>query len=524
MKKISCDFLIIGTGLAGLYSAIKASKYGKVAVISKSTLELSNTYWAQGGIAAVIDPNDSPEIHFEDTIKAGNGLNDKKAVSILVNEGRDRIKDLMNMGMEFDMSDGSLALGLEGGHSKRRILHAGGDATGLKLVEFLSEQIRQNKNITVFESTVVYDLIYENDTCYGAVAFNYLTNDYFSFLAKGTILATGGASGLFKRSTNPYTSTGDGISLAYEAGAELSDLEFIQFHPTAFYSNTGETFLISEAVRGEGAHLVNHLGERFMLKNHPMAELAPRDVVALGIYNELKNSGKENVFIKLSHLDPEKIKKRFSTIYKTAKEHGFDLTKDLIPVSPAAHYTVGGIKTGYKAETNIARLFACGEVASSGVHGANRLASNSLLECLVFGQRAVLSIAELNKVTFNENEALCERIKIVPEKEKQLIELKRKLAEIMNNKVGIVRNGKLLKEALDEIGSLKSIFLNDEYENYNLKMKSLIETCELITSAANERTHSIGGHYREDFPNHPETNYHTRIVKGKKIEKVFCED
>ena len=524
MKKITCDFLIIGTGLAGLYSAIKASKYGTVSLISKSTLELSNTYWAQGGIAAVIDPSDSPEIHFQDTIIAGSGLNDKKAVEILVNEGRDRIRDLINLGMKFDMSNGSIALGLEGGHSKRRILHAGGDATGLRLVEFLSDLIRRNKNISVFESTVVYDLIKQDESCLGAVAFNYLSGEFYSFFAKGTILATGGSSGLFKRSTNPYTSTGDGISLAFEAGAEISDMEFIQFHPSAFYSKTGETFLISEAVRGEGAYLVNHKGERFMTQYHPKSELAPRDVVALGIHNELKNSGKESVFIKLSHLDANKIKERFSTIYKTAKEHGYDLTKDLVPVAPAAHYTVGGIKTGYKAETNIKRLFVCGEVAASGVHGANRLASNSLLECLVFGKRAVDSIEELIGLTKTESEISYNKIEIFPQRENPLVELKKKLAEIMNNKVGIVRTGKLLEEALVEMKDFKNHYLTEEYENFNLKMKSLIQVCELITMSANERTHSLGGHYREDSLDSSETKYHTLIVKGKNIERVFCEE
>ncbi len=524
MKKITCDFLIIGTGLAGLYSALKASKFGKVILISKSTLELSNTYWAQGGIAVVVDPNDSPEIHFEDTIIAGNGLNDPNAVEILVNEGRDRIRDLMNMGMEFDKSEGIIELGLEGGHSKRRILHAGGDATGLRLVEFLSKLIRTNENIRLLESTVIYELIEQDKTCFGAYAFNYLTKQFYLILAKGTILATGGASGVYKRSTNPYTTTGDGISLAYNIGAEIRDMEFIQFHPSAFYSKTGETFLISEAVRGEGAFLLNQEGERFMSKYHDKAELAPRDIVSLGIFRELQNSGIDYVFLDLSHLDSAKIKKRFSTIFHETEKYGYDLTRDLIPIAPAAHYTIGGIKTGYNAETNINRLFACGEASATGVHGANRLASNSLLECLVFGKRAVDSILNSNPVNTTD---FCKekKIKIILGYEKSLIELKTTLAEILNSLVGIIRNGTGLHQALSEINIFKNKFVNEEYENFNLKKDSLITVAELITRSALAREDSIGVHFREDTDELPVKKYYTSIRKNGEVKKCFwnCE-
>jgi len=522
LKKINCDFLIIGTGLAGLYSAIKASEFGKVALLSKSTLEFSNTYWAQGGIAAVIDPDDSPEYHIEDTLKAGRGLCDRKAVEILVNEGRDRVRELISMGMEFDRIKGNIALGLEGGHSKRRVLHAGGDATGLKLVEFLSGLVKENTNIELFENTVVYKLIDGDESCYGAHAFNYISNEYYTFVAKGTLLATGGASGVYKRSTNPYTTTGDGIVLAYDIGVEIRDMEFIQFHPSAFYSETGETFLISEAVRGEGAYLINHEGKRFMTNYHEKVELAPRDIVSLAIYNELKLSGKENVFLDLRHLDPERIKNRFTTIYEAAKKQGFDLTKDLIPVTPAAHYTVGGIKAGYDSETNIKRLFVCGEVAATGIHGANRLASNSLLECLVFGKRAVDSMVQLKNLPQEEIASISGiKIQIQHTNEEILINVKTKLAEIMNNYVGIEREEGDLKKALLEIKDLEEKYYVDTDENYSRKIRGLIIICKLITESALLRRDSLGGHYRNDYKDEPEKKYHTVGDRKTNISKKY---
>lgn len=522
MKKIYCDFLIIGTGLAGLYSAIKASKFGKVALLSKSTLEFSNTYWAQGGIAAVIDPEDFPKYHIEDTLKAGRGLCDLKAVEILVNEGRKHVRDLISMGMEFDETKGNIALGLEGGHSKRRVLHAGGDATGLKLVEFLAGLVKENENIELFENTVVYELISQGKCCFGANAFNYMNSEYYTFIAKGTILATGGASGVYKRSTNPYTTTGDGIVLAHNIGAQICDMEFIQFHPSAFYSDSGETFLVSEAVRGEGAHLIDHEGQRFMTKYHEKAELAPRDVVSLAIYEELKHSGKENVFLSLSHLDPERIKKRFSTIYKEAKRFGLDLTKDPIPVTPAAHYTVGGVLSGYNAETNIERLFVCGEVAATGIHGANRLASNSLLECLVYGNRAVDAIADLSGIESEKaSKIVGKKISIVPSNEDILIDVKTELSEIMNNFVGIAREEEGLEKALSEISELENKYTFDETENYSIKTRGLIIICKLITESALLRRDSIGGHFRKDFPTEPENKYHTVGDKKTNISKKY---
>ena len=524
MSKINCDFLVIGTGLAGLYSAVYASKFGKVALLSKSALEFSNTYYAQGGVAAVIDPSDSPEYHFEDTLKAGRFLNDKMAVEILVEEGAQRVKELISMGMKFDEADGEIELGLEGGHSKRRVLHAGGDATGLKLIEFFADLVRRNPNIQLYENTVVYELVGIDNTCYGARTFNYAANEFDTFISPGTILATGGASGIFKRSTNPYTTTGDGIVLAYDVGASLADMEFIQFHPSAFHSATGETFLISEAVRGEGAHLVNHEGKRFLLDYHEKAELAPRDIVSMAIYKEMKRSGKENVFLKLNHLDEKKIINRFSNICKEVKKFGLDLANDLIPVSPAAHYMVGGVKSDYNSATNINRLFVCGEVSSTGVHGANRLASNSLLECLVFGKRAVDSVNNLSPNDVIKSEDISEnKIDIKSENEKLLIDVKTKLAEVMNENAGIVRSKKSLYKALRKFGDIKQKNNLDEKENYCIKLSSLLKLCELMVKSALTREDSIGGHYREDFPNEAECKYHTTANNKTGITKIEME-
>ncbi|MGH7889127.1 MAG: L-aspartate oxidase, partial [Thermodesulfobacteriota bacterium] len=347
------DFLVIGSGLAGLYSALYASKFGKIAILTKSTLEESNSFWAQGGIAAAVDPEDSPLFHLEDTIKAGRGLCNSEAVEILVREGRDRVTDLIALGMKFDSSEKGLELGLEGGHTKRRVLHAGGSSTGKEMVQFLISSVKNNPNISIFENTAVAQLISDGKNCFGALVFRENSDALMSFISKSTVLATGGASGMYLRTTNPPGAVGEGIALAYRSGAEVTDMEFIQFHPTALYMKGRESFLISEAVRGERAYLLNQSGERFMLNYHELAELAPRDVVSRAIFNEMKKSGESHVFLTLKHLDSDFVKKRFSNIYKACLSHGIDITSDLVPVSPAAHYTIGGVKTGLMAETTI---------------------------------------------------------------------------------------------------------------------------------------------------------------------------
>ncbi|MGH7791088.1 MAG: L-aspartate oxidase, partial [Thermodesulfobacteriota bacterium] len=299
------DFLVIGSGLAGLYAALYAAKFGQAAILTKSTLEESNSYWAQGGIAAAVDPEDSPLFHLEDTIKAGRGLCNNEAVEILVREGKDRVEDLISLGMKFDSSEKGFELGLEGGHTKRRVLHAGGSSTGKEMVRFRISSVKANPNISIFENTTVARLISDGKTCFGAVVFKENLYDQMAFLSKSTVFAAGGASGIYVRTTNPPGAVGEGIALAFRAGAEVTDMEFIQFHPTALHIEGKEGFLISEAVRGEGAFILNHSGRRFMTDYHELAELAPRDVVSRAIFNEMKKSGEPCVFLTLKHLDSD---------------------------------------------------------------------------------------------------------------------------------------------------------------------------------------------------------------------------
>jgi len=491
------DILVVGSGLAGLTAAYHASKTGTVAIITKSQLDISNSYYAQGGIAVVTATDDSFESHIADTLEAGRGLCDLDAVEILVAEGQSCVKEIIRLGMQFDKEEGEYILGLEGGHSHRRILHAGGDATGKGLTSFMLKMVQEQSNITAFEYTTVVEILIDNQECVGVQAFDFVNNCNVVFRSKATIVATGGLSRIYDRSTNPHTATGDGIALAYKAGAKLSDIEFIQFHPTALYIPGEDAFLISEAVRGEGAWLLNDKGERFMPSIHPLAELAPRDVVAHAIHNQLQENHSDFLYLSLKHLNPELIKMRFSTIYHTLLKYNIDITTDLLPISPAAHYMVGGIQTDVNGETNIEGLFACGEVASTGVMGANRLASNSLLECLVFGKRAAERAA-----TKNPNPHF--QPKITPvlldhENETHFLEIKNRIALLMSKKAGIVRSAKKLEEALQELTGIKNE-LPEKIHEYNLlKIKHITDICSLICKSALIRTESRGGHIREDY-------------------------
>ncbi len=491
------DTIVVGSGLAGLTAAFHASKYGSVAIITKSQLDISNSYYAQGGIAVVTDENDSFESHIQDTLIAGRGLCDLDAVKILVEEGQDCVQELIRIGMQFDMENGHFVQGLEGGHSFRRILHVGGDATGKGLTCFMLKKVQEQKNIQSFEYTTVVELLVSNQVSSGVQAFDFVSGKNIVFKSKATIIATGGLSRIYDRSTNPHTATGDGIALAYNAGAKLSDIEFIQFHPSALYIPGEEAFLISEAVRGEGAWLLNPKGERFMQHIHPLAELAPRDVVAYAIYNELQIHQADFLYLSLKHLNPELIKKRFSTIYNTLLKYNIDITTDLLPISPAAHYMVGGIQTDLHGETNIKGLFACGEVASTGVMGANRLASNSLLECLVFGKRAAEKSMQKEKLQDDLTEI--NSIHVDQGNETLFLETKNRIATLMSKKAGIVRSAVKLTEAITELNEIKEQ-LPEKINEYNLlKIKHITDICTLICESALIRTESRGGHIREDF-------------------------
>ena len=514
------DTIIIGCGLAGLYSAIHASKHGTVALITKTTVEHSNSYWAQGGIAAAISDDDSPQLHFEDTLTAGRNLCNKTAVDILVTEGKERVKELIKLGMPFDIENGEIALGLEGGHSRRRVLHSGGDATGREIVNFILKFVLNNERITIFENKFVYRLITNDKECVGVSAYDFAENKDFHFLGNTTIVASGGGAAVYLRSTNPHTSLGDGVPLAYNLGAEIESMEFMQFHPTAFYTPGGETFLISEAVRGEGAYLVNRNGVRF-LQEQNLTELAPRDVVSEAIFNEMKKSGKSNVFLKFDHLDSGKIKSRFSNIYSETMRFGIDMAKQLLPVAPAAHFMVGGIKTGLNGETNIKRLYAVGEVASSGIHGANRLASNSLLECLVFSKRAVEDSLTLEKVNNSSVIPKGEKQFLIDEsKEKEFLNAKNEIAQLLWNNVGIVRTKEKLEIALSELEQLSSHVTLFKNEYYSDRILSLLQFSKLLTSAAIIREESRGSHQRKDFPNES-SSFQKTIIQQKDYPVKF---
>ena len=512
------DFVVVGSGLAGLYASHYASQFGKVALLTKSAIDICNSYMAQGGVAAVFDADDTFESHYNDTMKAGRFLCDEEPLKILVEEGPQRIQELIDLGMSFDSVDGKIQLALEGGHSHRRVLHAGGDATGKEISLFLIKKIKQNNQIDVFENTILTEFITKDKECKGVYSYNIETKETFAFLSNRTILASGGASAVYARTTNPDSTVGDGFAIAYNAGCKLSDMEFIQFHPTSFFSENGYTFLISEAVRGEGAYLYNVNGERFMLNEHELAELAPRDVVSKAIYKQLLETHTPYVYLGLEHLEAERIKNRFPTIYKYCADQGEDLTKK-VRIAPAAHYTVGGIKSGIHGETNLKGLFVCGEVASTGVMGANRLASNSLLECLVFGKRAIdqsLHIADSNFIptpkeyytNFN--------------KEKAYIKCKIRISNLMTKYVGIVRNNKDLNAVLKKIEVEEAKFKFEENEYYSFKLTNLITVCKLIANSAIERKESRGGHIRTDFDKENKEYLH-HIIQQKDKDFTYIK-
>lgn len=503
------DYIIVGSGLAGLYAAWKASSKGSVAVITKTLVRDSNSFNAQGGIAAVTSDDDAPEIHKDDTLIAGRGLCEESSVDILVNEGPDRIEEIIAEGMKFDSKNGVLALGLEGGHHKRRILHAGGDATGKWITEFTISKVLEQKNITIFENTVLLDLLTKDGECYGVRCWSRNSDlvsspegDEILLYSSHVFLTSGGTSAIYARTTNPQTTVGDGVAIAYKAGCRVIDMEFIQFHPSGLYlKDSPQAFLISEAVRGEKAHLLDKNGKRFMVPIHELAELAPRDIVARSIFRQMQHDNMPYVTLSLKHLDKEMILKRFPGINAKCRDFGYDLTQE-IPVAPAAHYSVGGILTNDKGMTDIKRLYACGEVSATGIMGANRLASNSLIECLVFASRAVEDSVKAGGIeNFPEFE---EEYTISPERQDVYTQIRCKVAEIMNSYAGIIRTGEGLSEGLKQIDAIeKSLRQTSEdlgQEYFTEAAGRLLQVARLIMKPALMRQESRGGHYRDDFP------------------------
>ncbi|MDQ0173684.1 L-aspartate oxidase [Paenibacillus tundrae] len=497
---VETDVLVIGSGIAGLFTAIKAGEERRVLMITKKSLLESNTRYAQGGIAAVIAEDDSPAYHLQDTLIAGAGLCRSAAVEALVNEGPDGVKELIRLGTAFDEENGVLALTQEGAHSHRRILHANGDATGYEIVRALAVVANEHPGIEVWDEHFVIDLITDHGECIGALVQKTDGSQVF-VKAQATVLCSGGAGQLYRYTTNPEVATADGVAMAYRAGAVIRDMEFIQFHPTSLCYPGAPRFLISEAVRGEGAVLRNVKGERFMERYHEQLELAPRDIVARAIVSEMEATNSTFVYLDITHESTELIKHRFPTIYETCMRYGLDMTTDWIPVAPAAHYMMGGVKTDLSGESSVGRLFACGEVSSTGVHGANRLASNSLSEAIVFGRRIVervLSLPPLAPIRYEHFAGGIGR-KVVAE-QRPISERRLRLQKMMVRYVGLRRNGVNLQGAMEQLQHELHYFDQMLTQREEMEYANLLTCAWLVTTGALHRQESRGAHYREDFP------------------------
>lgn len=503
------DVLIVGSGLAGQSAALRLAPHCRVALISKRSLEDSASGWAQGGIAAVLDSKDSIEAHIHDTLVAGAWLNDEKATRFVVENGRRVIEWLIDQGVPFTKDDAGYHLTREGGHSARRVIHVA-DATGSAVQETLTRKVRANPNITVLEDHIAIDLITgdklgkADKRCHGAYVLNNRTGEVITIGAPNTLIATGGAGKVYLYTTNPDTSTGDGIAMAYRAGCRVANMEFIQFHPTCLYHPQAKSFLISEAVRGEGGLLRLPDGTRFMPEHDDRAELAPRDIVARAIDFEMKKRGLDCVFLDISHKGEEFIRGHFPNIHARCLELGIDIAHDPIPVVPAAHYTCGGIVSDLHGRTDVAGLYVAGEASCTGLHGANRLASNSLLECLVFAEAAVADIL-CNQTTPVPALPLWDESRVTDADEEVVISHNwDELRRFMWDYVGIVRTTKRLKRAKHRIGLLMRE-IDEFYANFRvshdlIELRNLVFTADLIVRCAMQRKESRGLHFSRDYP------------------------
>jgi L-aspartate oxidase len=487
--RIRTRFLVVGSGVAGLHTAWRASADGDVMVLTKRSLFDSATAYAQGGIAAALGAGDSPELHRQDTLAAGAALCDAKAVEVLVEEGPARVRELATAGAHFDLEPGgNFKLGREAAHSRRRIVHAHGDQTGAEVARTLIKRVKESENIEVLEKARILELIVEDGVAFGVRAT--VAGKPVEIIADATVLATGGCGQVYRYTTNPQVATGDGYAIAHRAGATLADMEFVQFHPTALDTPENPLQLISEAVRGEGAVLLNEEGERFMLKRHRLAELAPRDVVAREIFRE-KADGKR-VFLDARMLGLT-FEKRFPGIFAICRARGVDPANDLIPITPAAHYMMGGIVTDLRGRASLNRLYACGEVARTGVHGANRLASNSLLEGLVFAERVARDMIQVKKLPAPPRKKNWE-VPVLRDRGAAQVAADT-IRQVMWDYCGIDRSAKGLRLGLAKLAEIESRLPVGATEEMNM-----VQTAHLIADAALLRKESRGGHYRSDFP------------------------
>lgn len=525
-NSVQYDFIVIGTGLAGLSFAIKASQKGKVLVISKDELIQTNTWRAQGGVASVTSKTDSFDNHVKDTLIAGDGLCHKPSVTQIVEQGPQLIHELMDLGVKFDSTNNEIDLGKEGGHSDRRILHID-DFTGQAIHSRLIEVATSIPAITLMEHTQVSELIIENNNCIGINAYD--TNHSYEFYAANTLLATGGSGKVFLYTSNWSGATGDGIALAYKAGAQISNMEFTQFHPTCLYHPAARNFLITEALRGEGARLLNSKGEAFMTRYHKMADLAPRDIVSRAIDHEMKSLGSDCVWLDVTHLNNPELKYRFPKIYQRCLELGIDFLKTPIPVVPAAHYLCGGISVNQNSETTIPHLFALGECAETGLHGANRLASNSLLECLATAQNAYVKISSSTQTKPSlKNTTKDLKLKPLQEEVKfQVTVLWEEIRSTMWNRMGIVRTNGLMKGALSKIDFFESEIrkLKEEapevvYFQSFTELENLCFVARLMVISALGRHESRGCHYNSNYPEKSNAVKKSICIKDQPVKYV----
>ena len=541
LESVEVDYLVIGSGLAGLTYALQMAPYGKVALLTKKTRTDANSSWAQGGIAGAIADDDSFELHKQDTLIAGAGLCNEAAVEILVHEGPERIRELITMGAQFNREKDAegqdvLSLGREGGHSRNRIVHTA-DYTGWECERTLLEAVKSHPEIDVYEHYFVTDLTLsgsgEDARCAGAFALHGETGEHILFLAKATLLATGGCGQVYQHTTNPMVATGDGVAIAWRAGADISNMEFIQFHPTTLYHPKARAFLITEALRGEGGILCHADGEQFMKNYHPSGELAPRDIVARAIVSEMNRKKVSCVYLDVTHIDPELLKSHFPTVYERCLSVGIDISKEPIPIAPAQHYQCGGVVTDLNGATRIKQLYAAGEVASTGVHGANRLASNSLLEAMVFGYRAAkCSIdpnldSEAHNVASDPVQKQPDYVLKSSEQEtggegdapkvsdlKTLHDIKIRSQKVMQRYAGIVRNTADLTAALKEIERLTLELANYPANLVDVwEIKNSLQVGALILQSALARHESRGLHFTTDYPQSADSQKHDTILR-----------